>query len=187
MTELLKSLRRIWSQLLQFAAWMAVAIGTFAPEPPPTTLTAPPDIALKRFTQFLGAIVLGLLLVFCLRLRQKKHAKGWMAFAVILAAATLTCFLVERAVRSTWTCVYANRNITIGELTDDAKSYRSALSGEVTCDRLLSYYGGDAFLVWKKASSERHYLILSVLMIGIWLCAASCIVGVTQTIRCATA
>lgn len=188
MTELLKAIRRVWLQLVQFAAWIAVAIGTFIQQPPPTTLTAPPDVALKHFTQFLGAVVLGVFLVVCLKWRQKKYAKGWMAFTLIMALATLTSFLVERALRPTWTCMYAGQVITIGDkLTSDAESYRSTLTGEVTCDRLLSYYGGDAFLVWQRYSSEHHYFLFSTLMILSWLCAALCIVGVTQTIRCATA
>jgi hypothetical protein len=188
MNELLKNLRRTWGTLAQAACWIGVAIGTFVPEPPLTTLTAPPDVALKRFAQFLGAVVLGVLLVLCRKWQQREHVKAWIVVTAVMATLTLGAFFGERAARSAWTCGYAGRTITIGtRLTSDAQAYSSKLGGEATCDRLLADYGGDAFQVWHREDSERHYLLLSVLMIAIWLGSASCIISVTQALRCATA
>ena len=112
----------------------------------------------------------------------------WITLTIVIALVTLGVFFAERAVRPAWTCAYAGHTITIGNrLTGDAQAYRSKIAGEVTCDRLLADYGGDALQVWEKEGSERHYLDLSALMIALWLGAATCMMSVTQAIRCATA
>jgi hypothetical protein len=116
------------------------------------------------------------------------HTKMWIIVTIVIAIVTLGLFFAERAVRPAWTCTFAGHTITIGNrLTDDAQAYRSKIGGEVTCDHLLADYGGDALQVWEKEGSERHYLVLSALMIGLWLGAATCMISVTQAIRCATA
>lgn len=186
MTELLKSLRKQWGALAQVACWIAVTVGTFAPQPPPSDLTAPPDEALKHFAQFLGAVLIGILAALCHRFQERIHLRPWMVATAIMAALLLGTFLGERAVRSDWTCRFAGKEMTIGaELTDDARAYRAKRGGEVTCSQLLADYGGDAFQIWHRADAERHYLWLSELLIAIWLCAAACIVCVTQVVRCA--
>lgn len=186
MNQLFNSLKRIWSILVQVVCWVAVTIGTFVPEPPLTTLTAAPDIALKRFAQFLGALVLGIFFIFCQKWQRRTHTRMWIAITVIVAFITVGAFFSERFLKAKWTCNFAGSVITIGsQLTEDAQQYSSNLSGEVTCDRLLADYGGDPFQVWRKEEADFHYLVLSVLMIIVWLGAASCIMGVTQAIRCA--
>lgn len=188
MKQLLNSFRRTWGLLIQFACWVAVAIGTFIPEPPLTTLTATPDVALRRFTQFLGAVIIGVFFIFCQKWRSRTHTKMWVMVTIIMAIVTVGAFFAERAVRPAWTCSYFGRVITIGsQLTSDAQKWKSTLAGEVTCDRLLGEYGGQAYQVWEKDGSERRYLLLSILMVIVWLGAASCIMSVTQAIRCSTA
>jgi hypothetical protein len=187
-TELTKVFRRLWGSLVQLACWVGVTVGTFIPEPPLTTLTAAPDVSLRRFAQFLGAVVLGMFLVFCQKWQKRSNTGAWIKVTVAIMILTLSAFFAERALRSGWTCAYAGNTITIGaRLTRDAQAYSSTLRGEVTCDRLLAEYGGDALQVWDRQESERRYLMLSLLMIATWLLAASCIISVTQAVRCATA
>jgi hypothetical protein len=188
MNELIKEVRRTWSLLVQFACWIAMAIGKFVPEPPLTTLTAPPDARLKHFAQFIATVLLGVLLVFCMKWRRKADRKPWVTVAMAVAVFTVGVFFAERGLRSAWTCDYSGTTITIGTtLTRDARDFRPKLGGKEQCGDFLAAYGGRPFDVWDRTESERHYLVLSILMVSIWLGAASCIVTVTQAIRCATA
>lgn len=188
MTEFIKEARRTWGLLVQFACWIAIAIGKFVPEPPLTTLTAPSDARLRHFAQFLGTVLLGVLLVFCMKWRKKTHTKQWVAVTIAVAAFTVGVFFAERWIRPAWTCDYAGTTITIGTtLTRDAQEFRPKLLGKEQCGDFLAAYGGRPFDVWDRPESEQHYLVLSILMVSIWLGAASCIVTVTQAIRCATA
>ena len=188
MKTLLDTLRKSWVLLVQLACWVGVIVGKFAPEPPRTTLTAPPDDALHHFAQFLGTVVLGVLLVACYRWRKRTNAAAWTIATVFLAIVTLVTFFVQKSLLDRWTLQYANHTITIADhLTRDAAIYRSKLGAQGTFDRLLADSGGDASQVWPKAESDRNYRYLSKWMIALWIAAASCIVSVSQALRCVDA
>jgi len=180
-------IRSTWGHLAQLACWVGAAIGTFLPQPPPTSLTEDPDQALRHFAQFIGAVFLGMIYILCLRWERNKDVRKWVAIAILGAAVTVGAFFADRALRPDWTCRYAGQTLTIGgPLTPDTEAYRKRLGGELACSDLLAFSGGDPYRVWQKASVERHYRVLSWLMIMVWLGAATCIMSVTQAIRCAT-
>ncbi len=184
MKELLSGIRRVWGHLVQLACWIAVAIGTFLPEPPLTSITAPPDRALRHFAQFIGTVLLGLIYILCLRWSRKQHVRRWILITAVGLILTVSAFFGERAARDVWTCNYAGQVITIGgRLTKDADSYKAGRPLE--CNVLLSHYAGESSAVWEGA--ELRYFWLSALMLTVWLGASICIMSVSQAVRIASA
>jgi hypothetical protein len=184
MKELLSGIRRVWGHLVQLACWIAVAIGTFLPQPPLTSITAPPDRALRYFAQFVGAVLLGVIYILCLRWSRKEHVRRWVLITAVGLILTVSAFFGERAAREAWTCNYAGRVITIGgRLTKDAVLYRAGRP--LDCKDLLAFYGGEPSRVWEGA--ELRYFWLSALMLTVWLGASICIMSVSQAVRIASA
>jgi uncharacterized membrane protein HdeD (DUF308 family) len=186
MKELLNGIRRVWGHLVQLACWIAVAVGTFLPQPPLMSLTAPPDRALRYFAQFIGAVLLGVIYILCLRWDRKEHVRRWILVIAVSLIVTMGAFFGERAARAAWTCDFAGRVITIGgRLTSDAAAYQKQVGHSLKCHVLLNDYGGDPSEVWEGA--EFRYFWLSALMLTVWLGASISIMSVSQAIRIASA
>jgi hypothetical protein len=184
--ELAKELRGSWVVVFQLACWVAVVAGQFIPETPLLSLNGDPGIALKLFGQFMGAILVGILIVLCLRKNKRRHLSIWIRGAVIAATLTLVTFFLSHYFIRQWTCVYAGESVLIGqELNRDATAYKTQFALTPSCQQLLADYGGDNSAVWDLQEIRVRHSILSGLLFVVWLACFASVVTLAQAIRVA--
>lgn len=186
MNTLLNGLKKSWAILLQFTCWVGVIVGKFVIEPPRTTLTAGRDDSLHHFAQFLGTILIGLLVIACQKWQKKTATRGWTAIAIVVAVLTTIGFFVQRNLQDRWTITYATHQLTVSEtLTKDASDYVRNSTNKPSVEDLLARYGGETSQVWPADLANKNYQYLSAWMIGLWIASAACVVCISQAVRCA--
>jgi hypothetical protein len=188
LADLVKDLRGVWIVVAQFVCWAVVTVGQFMPEPPLLSVTAAPDVTLRRFAQFIGCILVGILLVFCLRRSGRRDVKPWLRASIVIALFTAAGYFTVSSLTRRWSCDYAGRTVIKGSaahLTPDAAKYAKTLPPPASCEALLADSGGDSTAVWSAEELQNRYNILSALLVLIWLGSFASIVTVAQSLRCA--
>jgi energy-coupling factor transporter transmembrane protein EcfT len=158
----------------QIAALLAGIAAPFFVIPPPISIETPPDGDIVKFTAFILAILVGLLLVACAKLARKKYATLWIWLTSIAALATVFAFFLYMTLLSRWTCVYgAGLRLMVGPSPDGRD-----------CSIILTEAAGMTVRIWDRQLLSNHQMMLqAVFGLGILVTSVT-VICLVQSRRC---
>jgi hypothetical protein len=170
----LPPIRKTWSTLMAIMAWLSGAICAFITFPIQLSLESRLDLLIVGFSQFSGAALLALLVIYC---RRPDSQRRLPRIAGALLAVLFVLFFAYVGLQAEWTCEYAQRLIVKGgALSDVAAAHVARNPNLAQCAELIAEFGGNAAAVYGAAGLNLRFLALSLLYTLAWLVAVAIVV-----------
>lgn len=179
----LEATKKTWGVVAEFAVFVFGVVGSFL-LPPPGWASSGGDTTIVRLTQFVVAVLVGLVFLLVQKWRKKGHVTRWATLTIIFLFLSVSAFFGYQHLLDTRTCAYAKRTIVIGtRYTDRGQSYVSE-NPNLTCSTLLSDFAGKADYIWTKDSINGSRYILAGSYILTLPLFTICIIAVVQALYC---
>jgi hypothetical protein len=180
----LGNLKNTWAPLANAAIFLSGLVIVFVSAPARLWHDAPPSNAL-RFTQFVLALVLGLL-VYASRNRPPtpKTRRLWLASVAITMLLGITLYFSYQAFSDSWTCEYDQHGPVVIGVTytpDTAKWLEKNPMAD--CKRLLAAFAGNTPEIWQRDELLKRHFILTLLFSATVLLLSVAAVSVVQLVR----
>ena len=179
----LPPIRATWARLVALVVWLSAAIASFLAFPFQLTLESDHDLRIVAFAQFLGAVVVALVLVYS----EKQVGKPRVLRRGVFALLILFCgtFFTYEYLQSDWTCRYASRFVLIkgDALSADAASYVKEHPGIASCESLIAEYGGNTRRIYSESDLRFRFFALALIYSIVWTIAVALVVMTTQLFR----
>jgi hypothetical protein len=179
------NIKKTWSGIAQLAIFIFGIVGTFL-LPPPGWAAGDGQTGLVRLSQFIVAVLCGLIFILVRKWNQRKHVARWAVIAAsFLVFAVAAYFGYQRSLDAR-TCKYDTQTLVIGsDYTAQAQSYVRDVP-EATCESLLEDFAGKAEDVWTKDSINYSRYVLALTYIGSMPLFTVCIIAIVQMLSCLT-
>ena len=182
----LKSTKKTWAQVTQFAVFILGVVGSFL-LPPAGWASSGGNTTLVRLAQFIVAVLVGLIFLLVQRWAKKKHVGRWALLAIVFLALSVSAFFAYQHFLDTRTCPYAGQTIVIGTHYNEHGRLYVSENPNSTCTGLLEDFAGEAEEIWTKDSINKSRYILAGIYILNLPFFTICIIAVVQALSCSQA
>lgn len=177
----LKSTKKTWALVTQFAVFILGVVGSFL-LPPPGWVSSDGNKVLVRLAQFIVAVLVGLIFLLVQRWNKQNHVGRWASLAIVFLVLSVSVFFAYQHFLDTRTCEYAGQTVVIGtRYTAPGQSYASE-NPNSTCTSLLEDFAGEAEDIWAKDSiNKSRYILAGIYILNLPLFTI-CIIAVVQAL-----
>jgi hypothetical protein len=180
----LGNLKNSWAPLANAAIFLSGLVIVFVSAPARLWHDAPPSNAL-RFTQFILALVLGLLVYASgNRPPTPKTRRFWLASVVVTMLLGIALYLSYQAFSDSWTCEYDQHGpVVIGTTFTPATTKYLETNQIADCKRMLAVFAGNTPEIWQRDELLKRHFILTILFSATVLLLSVAAISVVQLIR----
>lgn len=178
----LKSTKKTWGLLTQFAVFILGVVGSFIFPPPGWASSG--DKTLVRLGQFIIAVLVGLMFLLVQNWNKKQHVGRWALLALFFLVLSISSFFGYKHFQDTRTCQYDGQTVVIGTSYTDAGKDDFNTTPNATCEVLIRDFVGVTADVWTKESIDKsRYILAGAYILNLPLFTI-CIIAVVQAISC---
>ena len=137
-----------------------------------------------RFTNYLVAILVGLMVLPLRSYNQNRNARDWARVTACSVFPSTIAFFVYQDLIGTYSVNYGERRVVIGsEFTALGRQHKQSFP-HLTNQDLVMRSAGQPELVWTKDSIRRRNLLLKAFYVGASVLLAVSLLSVVQAIHC---
>jgi hypothetical protein len=155
---MLNRLQQHWAVLAQIAAWLAGLVGAFLLAPPKLWPRAEDVGPWLHLSQFLIAIMVGL--IFVRPGGRPRNAGRWRWIAIAAVVAGLVLFVAYQVLRPSWTCSYLGETVIQGGTNSPAAQEFLAGHAGAPCWLLIAAALGKTTDLWPMSELITRYILL---------------------------
>lgn len=178
--DILSGAKKGWWRLAQNATWILGVIGSFV-----LPLPFMEAGGWLKFTKFLVAVLVGLMLVLTEKWKAKKHTWVWFWVTLGLLVCATGAFITYQLALDQWAVRYNAKQTVIGSeatMAADARQWQE--EHHETLEQLIMDYAGATEKIWSRDELRLRRFQIAALYVGSAALFSVMLISLLQSLRC---